>query len=161
MRNKGPKRDKHEDRSVGGKRKVNWYDSWTTQELLCGLIVGEADGEKAAGKASVGIVVKTRVEHPRWWGRDWRSVIVSPKQFSCWDDSMPRIEDQRKLNTSDWQETMEFAAKIMSGDVKDWIGMPTHYHTVSSSPEWDNGMKFLGCIGKHMFYRDLAEIPEG
>ena len=44
--------------------------------LLAGTIFGEADDQEYAGKVGVGLTVATRVKYPRWWGRNWRQVIL-------------------------------------------------------------------------------------
>lgn len=36
------------------------------------------------GVAAVGSVIRNRADHPRWWGKDIKSVCLAPSQFSCW-----------------------------------------------------------------------------
>lgn len=139
---------------------VQGYEDWNDIELLAGVMLGEARGELRLGRIGVGLTVKTRVSHPRWWGRSWREVILKKFQFSCWlDHNAEVIKSEREDVSTLWKSMKELAESIYNGDTVDFIGMPTHYHSSRIFPDWASGMKRLMQIGSHVFYRDLKEIP--
>jgi len=79
---------------------ITGYDTWSELELLTGVIIGETRGESTAGMIGVGITARTRTEHPGWWGRNWREVLLCDKQFSCWADLNAKvINESRRLKT--------------------------------------------------------------
>lgn len=81
------------------------YEELTDEELVSLCIWREARGEMQMGKRAVGCVIRNRVSHPGWWGRDWRSVVLCPYQFSSFN-APPRthITDP---NESKWPEDDE------------------------------------------------------
>jgi spore germination cell wall hydrolase CwlJ-like protein len=139
---------------------VEGFENWSEIDLLAGLIIGEARGESNAGKIGVALTAKTRADHPRWWGRNWREVILCRYQFSCWlDRNKSVIIDacQRKGNL--WIDALRIAEDVYSGNTIDFVGRPTHYHSIAIFPDWACGMMRLATIGGHVFYRDISEIP--
>lgn len=136
------------------------YDNWNDIELLTGLLIGESRGEPKVGKVGVGLVVRTRVDHPRWWGKTWREVILKKYQFSCWLDLNAEVIKKAYADKSDlWESCLEIAETVYDRSSIDFIGNPTHYHSVRIFPDWASSMKRLMTIGNHVFYRDLKEIP--
>lgn len=134
---------------------ISGFESWSELDLLAGCIYGEASGEPYQGKVGVGLTIQTRTRYPGWWGRNWREVILCPKQFSCWDDhNRDRITKARKLNDVDWRECYHVARDIYLGVTMDTVGGPTHYHALYVQPAWSNKLIFLAQIGQHRFYRD-------
>ena len=144
------------------------WDDWSEIELLAGLMIGESRGEPRVGKIGVGLTARTRVEHPRWWGKSWREVILKCAkrkdgriiaQFSCWTDhNADAILAEQCDKTKLWASMLDLAEYVYSGDAIDFIGKPTHYHAATCFPDWASGMKKLMIIGKHVFYRDTKEI---
>jgi len=131
--------------------------TWSEIDLLTGLIFGESRSETWSGKVGVGLTVQTRVAHPGFWkwGRNWREVILSPEQFSCFnqtDSNLPAIIKGKQINDAVWQECRIVAEHIYLGRMKDFVGEPTHYHTLQIKPSWAKDLKFLGSIGNHKFY---------
>ncbi len=125
--------------------------------LLAGTIYGEARNQEYAGKVGVGLVVRTRVRYPGWWGRNWREVILSPHQFSCWSDhNRDAIMQAMAENSSDWQSCMNIARQVYLGEIEDKIGAPTHYCRFDVHPAWRIKLKFLCQIEDHVFYHDPA-----
>jgi N-acetylmuramoyl-L-alanine amidase len=131
--------------------------TWSELDLLTGLIFGESRSESWSGKVGVGLTVQTRVAHPgHWnWGYNWRDVILMPKQFSCFnqlDPNLIALIKAHKIKDAVWLECAMIAEQVYLGRVKDFVGQPTHYHTVNCDPTWDDDMKHLGTIGKHEFF---------
>jgi spore germination cell wall hydrolase CwlJ-like protein len=139
---------------------IEGYDEWSEIELLTGLIIGEARGESTAGKIGVALTAKTRADHPRWWGRNLREVALYKYQFSCWLDCNEKVIKEAYNHKGQlWIDALRIAEDVASGNVVDFVGMPTHYHNLSVYPDWASGMKRLAYIGNHVFYRDTKEIP--
>lgn len=125
--------------------------------LLAGTIFGEADDQEYAGKVGVGLTVATRVKYPRWWGRNWRQVILMPHQFTCWEDkNKGRIFNGMNGSTEDWKVCFGIARSIYLGEIEDKLGKPTHYHRFDIKPKWVDGLDYLCRIGDHIFYHDPA-----
>jgi spore germination cell wall hydrolase CwlJ-like protein len=117
----------------------------------------------------VGVTVRTRVQHPCWWGRNWREVILRDgrednphdAQFSCWQDANAAvIRESRQKQTPLWKMMMGLAIDIYTGKTADAIGGPTHYHTPLVFPDWAAKMKRLCTLGNHIFYRDIGQEGE-
>lgn len=139
---------------------IEGYETWNEIDLLTGMIIGEARGESLDGQVGVALTAKTRADHPRWWGRNFREVILCKYQFSCWMDSNADVikkayKDKGQL----WKDALRIAEAVYLRNTVDFVGMPTHYHTISILPDWAANMKRLAKVGNHIFYRDLSEIP--
>ena len=131
--------------------------TWSEIDLLAGLIYGEARGEPWSGKVGVGLVVRNRVNQPGFWnwGRNWREVILKPKQFSCFNPAnknLPKIIEAKDRKGLRWQECRMIAEQIYLDRVADFLGA-THYHNINVRPEWRLKLKYLVTIGLHKFYR--------
>jgi len=131
--------------------------TWSELELLTGLIYGEARSESWSGKAGVGITVATRAKHPGFWdwGRNFREIILKPRQFSCFNQSDPNLGAlmvAKRIKNATWQECAMIAEQVYLGHIKNFMGEPTHYHALSCNPEWVKDLKVLGTIGNHKFY---------
>ena len=146
---------------------IEGYETWSELDLLTGVIIGEARGESTAGMIGVGLTVKTRAENPKWWGRNWREVILRCKersdgklifQFSCWQDLNANVirECYRQRNAL-WKTVRAIALSVYSGDLTDTLGGPTHYHAATVFPDWASGMERLSAVGNHIFYRERKD----
>ena len=136
------------------------FAKWSELELLSAVIWAEAEGEPYAGKVGVGLTVQTRVRHPgHWnWGRNWREVILKPRQFSCFNLWSRRRSEIMTLPVVDhgsaYQESCVISEIVYLGRMRDYIGEPTHYHRFDVVPDWadDPSMHRLCRIGDHIFY---------
>jgi len=138
---------------------VPGFENWSELDLLTGCIVGEASGEPTDGQVAVALVIRTRVEHPRWWGRNWREVILADKQFSCWQDhNAYRIIQARHSRTPAWTKAALIAHDVYIGLTQDFLDRATHYHAHDITPKWAGKMTRLDRIGDHVFYRDEGEL---
>ncbi len=132
-------------------------EHWSEIDLLAGTIYGEASDQPTEGKVGVGLTVRTRATHPGWWGRNWRQVMLTPRQFCCWEDhNRQRIITASHKNDNTWLECKRLAEDIYTGRVTDYIGAPTHYCRFDAHPTWRNKLLFLCQIGDHVFYHDIA-----
>ena len=132
---------------------------WMVGHLFGDLVRREAGGEPYEGQLLVAWVVLWRVRSPaRWWGRTPLTVMLAPKQFSCYDhvtDTEPTGAGVAAfLGTLSADRRCERVAEAaMSG----WLEFPevmTHYHALSVSPSWASapGMTFVREVGGHRFY---------
>ena len=131
---------------------------WPEIDLLAGVIYGEARGEGWDAKVGVGLTVRTRAEHPGYWGwgLNYRSVILCPKQFPCFNSDDPNLQKIINADKTDtvWQECRMIAEAVYLGRIIDFVGGPTHYHSVSMKrlPRWAKKIKRIGEFGKLIFY---------
>lgn len=138
---------------------IEGFETWSELDILTGTIFGEARGEPAEGKIGVGLTIQTRVNHPGWWGRNWREVCLADRQFTCWTDrNTDVIIRARKDKTPDWTSCRIMAIDIYLGHIKDYLGEPTHYYNPKliegGTPQWEKRMIRLTEIGNHVFLHD-------
>jgi len=128
--------------------------------LLTAVLYGEARGETLPGKIAVACVIRNRVEHPGWWGKNYKGVILKPKQFSCMSQNDANFDDVAMalgdglIKEMAWREC-RWAAM---GAIGNWYGDITnganHYHTSDvSPPPWSKGKDPVCVLGKHLFYK--------
>lgn len=145
-----------------------WLYNRTDIELLQCLIYGEARGEDIEGQVAVAWVVRNRVLSPvTWWGTTWKSVMLKQKQFSCFNDNDPNLDEifakwEYRRHTQAWRLARWVAAGVIydTRDVKDkliaWLpdvsGGANHYHATSVKPSWADDSKITTAIGSHIFY---------
>jgi len=133
---------------------IKGFESWSELDLVTGVLIGEARGETRQGREGVALTVKTRVEEPCWWGWNWREVVLCDKQFSCWEDqNVNSIIESRHKQDALWLACRQIAIDAYLGNIKDFIGRPTHYHANYVSPSWASKLTKLMQVGRHIFYR--------
>lgn len=126
--------------------------------LLALCIWREARGEPIDAKRGVAWVVRNRVEHPSWWGKDWNSVILKPWQFSSFNSTDANaVKWPSPLDTA-WQASLEAAREVFAGDGADPTGGATHYHDDSldaEPPAWarDGSLTPTVRLGRLRFFR--------
>jgi hypothetical protein len=136
-------------------------------QLLTLVVWREARGESLDAKRAVAHAIKNRVQHPSWWGRDWRTVIMKPWQFS----SMPIFQDGKNINPDpncekwpdDDSPSETDSLSVASGAYLDLDDDPTdganHYHDTSMSwpKAWGPFTGYVNTvnIGRLKFYRLL------
>lgn len=129
-----------------------------SEVLFAMLIFGEARGEPFSGKCGVASVVRNRVEHPRWWGHDLRTVILKPFQFSCFNQGDPNREKLlmplRYEENTVYDECYEVAIGILDNDLPDNTAHSDHYFDCSiSPPKWARPECLTKKLGRLTFYR--------
>jgi len=138
------------------------FTTWSDLDLLTGVIYGEARGESWLGKIAVGLTVRTRVSNPGYWnwGKNWREVILAPRQFSCFKDiNACRIGEECNdfrigggLGIAVWEECYLVATAIYAGTLKCSFGAISHYHNNTVQPSWAKELLYITTVGKHLFY---------
>jgi len=129
-------------------------NSMNAVALLQALIMGEAEAEPILGKLAVAWVVKNRVLDNRW-PNDWKSVMLQPKQFSCFLPAYFRPEIlKRNWRQQTWRECRFAAFGVFQQYVRDMTGGANHYYaTWAPTPYWAKGNEPVAEIGNHRFFR--------
>lgn len=120
---------------------------------------GEARGEPTAGQKAVAWVIRNRVDHPSWWGRDLTGVCLKPYQFSCWnhkDPNYPRLINEATRVSPDFKaiRLMCEAVLLSTSADDDPTNGADHYCTraVAAKTAWTHGQVPVAEIGNHLFY---------
>lgn len=125
-------------------------------------IMMEAASEPWPGLVAVGLVVRHRAEDDKKrWPRTLRDVILQQKQFS-WtlsEDLREKCLDPIKFRGKDvWRFCCSAAILTASDLYPDIVNGANHYFATKGpnaipAPNWAHGMKEIGSIGNHTFYR--------
>lgn len=130
--------------------------SWAMYErVLLGLTIWrEARGESYEAKLAVGCSIRNRVQHPKWWGNDYISVLTKKWQYSS-------LTDPNDKQLSTWpaasDHVFEECLEIACGVIEDWLHSPlrgadSYYDQSIAPPKWATEDKKVGQIGKLTFY---------
>lgn len=125
---------------------------------------GEARSESIAGQCAVASVIRNRLRDGRW-GRSYETVVLAPKQFSCWMpeggkanyDALQLLKQQIVLNGIPNDRFLKTAYWIASGCVDgvmpNEIQNATHYYVTNSpTPKWAVNVVPVKVIGAHSFF---------
>ena len=136
-------------------------------QYLALTLYGEARGESVVGKIAVASVIRNRL-HTGRWGTNYASVVLAPKQFSCWNLDDPNLAILRQLGNelSTGVTTTDAALReclwVADGTVRTMfasiVADAMHYYAVSLShaPAWAGTGTLVETIGGHAFYRGVA-----
>jgi len=125
------------------------------------VIFGEARGEPLRTKIAIGDAIINRALHPGWWGRDLKSVILKPWQFSSFNgpETIPKLKPgQVDPNYAKLREPLKYESEWvweaccvvaqmvyqrLSGQGQDTTEGANHYYDTSiSAPKWADESKF-------------------
>jgi spore germination cell wall hydrolase CwlJ-like protein len=130
-------------------------DQTTAEEFILALcIYRESAGEPDEGKLAVGCTVRNRVQHPKWWGNDYYSVITARWQYS----SITAPGDPTLIKYPKWvdptfQKCITVARLVIDGTAEHpFPGADSYYSDVIAAPKWATMDKFVGQIGHHIFF---------
>jgi len=106
------------------------YKNMSDLSLLELCVWREARGEPVDGQRGVAHVVRNRVySGTRWWGDDWRSVILHPWQFSSFNPSDPN--SKRWPSNDDYAALSGIVEPVFSGTDADLTNGATFYYDTS------------------------------
>lgn len=135
----------------------------TDQEILAHTIWGEARGEEHEGMIAVACVIRTRVQHPRWWGANYHTVCTLHAQFSCWESQDPNFAKMLAVTSADpaYADALLIAAEIVSGRQPDVTnGADTYANLSDCHPSWADSSRITCVIGHHTFFRLELAAPQ-
>jgi spore germination cell wall hydrolase CwlJ-like protein len=124
-------------------------------ETLSALnIYCEARGEPLEGQEAVMWVVKNRVDHPRWWGHDIHSVILTPNQFSWTSTANPEHINVSKL--PDLDAFRKIVQGVLSSEIPNPVNGANLYFAdyMRPWPAWAFNTKFIVQIGQQRFHME-------
>lgn len=110
---------------------INW---------LAKTIYGEARGENIETMLAVAWVIRNRVNGPDWMGNDYRSVVLKPYQFSCWNEGDPNRKKCENPQGDIWHVCLGIAQAVYFAPKRlNPIPGVLHYFDVSLNhkpPKW-------------------------
>jgi spore germination cell wall hydrolase CwlJ-like protein len=127
-------------------------------ECMAKAIYFESKDEPLVGQLAVGLVVKNRSTSDMF-PKDICSVVYQGKhdskgkpltnqcQFSWYCDGKP----EKILDTAKWERALFLAKVILMDRIFDFTDGALFFHNASVTPKW--GMKRIGSIGNHIFYK--------
>ncbi|MFV2092026.1 MAG: cell wall hydrolase [Hyphomicrobiales bacterium] len=121
---------------------------------LAAAVYYEARGEPYRGQLAVAQVVMNRVNSSRYPGTICGVVFQNEKlfnrcQFSFACDGKP----ERPRPGAAWRTALKIASQFQNGKTYAPVKAATNYHADYVRPKWSRGMRRIGKIGKHIFYR--------
>lgn len=125
--------------------------------LLALCVWREARDQTIAAKAGVAWSIRNRVQHPTWWGTDYQSVILKPKQYSSFNPGDPNatkfpIGEKPEI----WQACLMAAEKAYRAIGENPIDNATSYFDKSMDadpPAWAARMTHVCDIDALRFFR--------
>lgn len=122
--------------------------------ILALTVWREARGEKAEAQHGVAFVVLARVARPGWWGSSIDDVVSKRWQFSSLTDPKDvQLVKWPLVSDPSWKASWIAVGEVLDGVVSNPVPGADHYHDISiSAPKWTVGAKFVGKIGRLMFY---------
>lgn len=116
----------------------------------------EARGETLPGQYAVAIVTFNRAKKQE---SKVCAQVFKPKQFSWTIGKVSKVKGGWKVANSmkprdakAWLVALDVARHTLKGDLPDFTGGATHYHTKAVSPHWAKKAKPVTTIGQHVFY---------
>ena len=138
---------------------VDDFPAVTSDEQYCmaEAMYFEARSDGWRGMVAVGVVIKNRVDDPRYPDTVCGVVRQGAErgdrlcQFSYFCDGKPETIGNREL----WQQAQLMTDAVLSSDGISVNGVSdaTHYHAMRVTPWWAETLERRGCVGDHIFYR--------
>ena len=124
------------------------------QQVVAGVLMGEAEGEGIKGMYAVAEVIKKRCELKQL---SPLAIVKEPKQFSCLNNITPPQLIRKHWRKKSWSQAL-FIARILYNHpqkLTNYTKGATHYATFI--PYWAKNKKPTIIIGRHIFW-DLKRI---
>lgn len=127
--------------------------------LLALCIYREARGTSTQEKEAVGCSIRNRVDNPRWWGRDWLSVITCKYQYSSFNQGDPNnVIWPKSWDDPQWIECCEVALGVIAKTIPDPTGGADSYYDKSLDvhpPSWTTGKTATLITNFFRFYKTI------
>ncbi len=135
-------------------------------EVLALTIIGEARGETIEGQVAVGSTIRNRMKHDNVKYRDYSSVCLEPRQFSCWNEDDPnysyllglcdKMISGQQITDPYLRQCILVAKGIIDYDIPDNVNGAKFYMTnkllISSTPRWALSRCDIKVIGNQTFF---------
>ena len=143
--------------------KISDFIDDSDEVLLARMIFGEARGCERLEKIAVGYTAINRArDGKRWNGETVRDAILTPEQYSCFNEgdvNLEQIRDPYEYDKNSFDNCLEVARGILSGNYKDPTNGATHYFNPElAKPKWARKLDKIGKIptgnglSAHEFY---------
>ncbi|HEY4123278.1 MAG TPA: cell wall hydrolase [Rhizomicrobium sp.] len=115
----------------------------------------EARGEGAKGQMAVAEVIFHRL-HSKHYPSTICGVVYQGQNTKDGCQFSFACEKHAKKDGEEWDSAQMLAARILTGGARmnDVTDEATHFHTISTAPEWADHLVKTIQIGNHIFYRD-------
>lgn len=134
-------------------------DDIDDQGILARTLWGEARGEGTTGMQAVANVIINRVNDPKWWGDDIRSVCLCKYQFSCWNTNDPNRAKMLAVQNDDedFMVALSIANQAINGNLSDITNNAVNYYAKGSPmPKWAENATPCAEIGNHIFFQEVC-----
>jgi spore germination cell wall hydrolase CwlJ-like protein len=127
----------------------------TEHKCLSEALYYEARGEGIKGQMAVAEVIFHRL-HSKNYPNTICGVVYQGKDTKDCQFSFACEKHAKNKEETEWDSAQLLAAQILTGTarMRDVTDEATHFHTISSSPEWADHLVKTIQIGNHVFYRD-------
>ena len=137
--------------------------------LLARMLLGETEYCSDTEKIAVAYTAINRInDGKKWNGETLKNVILTPYQYSCFNDGMKEalkeiLKNPLKEKSKEFLECLGLAREILAGKYKDPTSGATHYLNPNhpdlkgkTLPNWTRVFEEIGRIenGPHIFYKE-------
>lgn len=136
-------------------------DVFSDAEIVAKTLYGEARGEIDQGRQAVANVIANRVNSPvSWWGKTFRTVCLTPYQFSCWLPSDPNRAIIVAATDADaiYQQCLTIANLAIDGKLDDITNGADSYLRTGTDAPWSRTLTPVAVIGHHSFYITVKNV---
>lgn len=128
--------------------------------FLALMVWREARNQTYDARVQVAWTVKNRVQHKKWWGDSYTSVIFKRYQYSSMTD--PK-DNQLSIYPMDndirFVECLGIASDVVNESIKPtYASADSYYDNSIDRPYWATDKNFLGKIGAFSFHNVDEEI---
>jgi spore germination cell wall hydrolase CwlJ-like protein len=117
--------------------------------LMAFTIFCEASSESLSGKIAVASVI-----HNRATDKDYLTVLLQPRQFSCYDSADEVMKHIARFELQPFLQCLVIADQIHSGKIKPVVS-GKWYVKKGIKRSWMKSMKVEKVIGNHKFLMEL------
>jgi spore germination cell wall hydrolase CwlJ-like protein len=130
-------------------------EPFTDTFMLALAIYREARGEDLTGKIAAGCVIRNRVQHPGWYGRNWFDVITKPYQFSSFNPGDRNSAVFGSAADRAWQDSIAAALRVMGGEPDPTGGAAFYFDQTlaNNPPKWASIYVHTTDIGAFHFFK--------
>lgn len=132
------------------------YTSFSPVEITALCIYREGRNQPYDTRMAIGCSIRNRVQHPGWWGHDYRNVVTTAYQYSSFNTFDPNYKVWPADDNPIWLECLEIASLIINGKAPDTSNRATSYFDKSldhNPPKWAASMTHVKDIGAMHFYK--------